>query len=216
MKTNFSRDANGGLTLIEALVVVACVVILMAMLLPGLSGSHKSQAGICMGRVREVEIGFLMYAGDNHGKFAIQTSITNNGTMEFLERNQTFPHYQKLLKYLPQMSSFICPADKNRQPAANFDSLTDSNLSYFLNADISSNNPRSIMMGDRCLQANGEPVGHGTFIAQTNMHFTWTSEMHRGFGILGFADGHAELCRPTNLNAAFQRQGMATVRLAVP
>ncbi len=205
------------MTLIEVLAVVACAVILIAMLLPGLSGSHKSQAGICMNRVRNIAVGFLMYASDNQGKWTIQTSVTNGGTMEFLERNQTSPHYQKISNYVHDTTTFICPAEKNRRAAANYESLTDSNLSYFLNADISTKDAsKSIMLGDRSLQANGQPVGHGTFTVKTNMDVTWTGEMHRSFEILGFVDGHAELCHVTNLNSAFQRQGLAAFRLSVP
>jgi len=47
------------------------------------------------------------------------------------------------------------------------------------------------------------------------MNFTWTTEMHRGFGIMGFADGHAQIYRDTNLNSAFRVHDSA-MRLSVP
>jgi prepilin-type processing-associated H-X9-DG protein len=217
MKTNFSRDANGGLTLIEVLVVVACVVIVVAMLLPMRSHPDRSPIPGCMSNVRQIDLGLIMYADDNDGKFAIQTSTNNGGTREFLDGNQTFPHYQKLSKYILSMPVLVCPADENRHVANGYEHLTDANLSYFLNADVSTNNPsRSIMIGDRYFQANGTAVHHGTFTVKTNMELAWTFAMHRSRGILGFADGHAEVSRADNLNAIFQRQGLTSARLSVP
>src|SRR6185437_7729813 len=195
MKTIYSRDANGGMTLIEVLVVIACVAIVIAMLLPGFSGTHKSPMAPCMTHVRQIGIVSIMYAADNNGKFAIQISVTNGGTREFLERGQTFPHFQKLSKYLLDLPMLICPADKTRHAAQSYANLADTNLSYFLNADVSTNDPsKSIMAGDRQLQANGEAIGHGTVALQTNMDLSWIPAMHHGSGILGFADGHVQIC----------------------
>ena len=145
----------------------------------------------------------------------MQTSITNGGTMEFTARDQTFPHFQKLAGFGVNPSMFICPDDKKRRVAGSFAQLADTNLSYFINTDVKSNST-SIMTGDRHLKANGQPVGHGMFTALTNMDLSWTTELHRGIGILGFADGHAQISRATNLNTFFQNQGSAAARLSVP
>jgi hypothetical protein len=109
----------------------------------------------------------------------------------------------------------VCPEDKKRHAAENFANLTDANLSYFLNADVSKSNA-SIVTGDRHLQADGKPVGHGIFTVDTGMNLSWTSEMLRGNGILGFSDGHSEFSRATNLNNFFKNQGQARARLSVP
>ena len=198
--------------------VVAVVVIFVAMLLPAFGGSHKSPSAPCMSHVRQIDLAFQMYADDNNGKFAIQTSVTNHGTMEFLERNQTFPHFQKLSGYIFYFPTFVCPADTSRHAAESYANLTDTNLSYFLSADVSTNNPAtSILIGDRNLEANGVPVGHGTFTLNTNMNLVWNSSaMHRRVGVLGFADGHAEIRHSADLKATVQRQGLATMRLSVP
>lgn len=215
MKTRATRKANRALTLIEVLAVVTIVVVLIALLLPALGGSHRSSGPPCSFNVSQISGGFIMYAWDNNAEFPMRTSATNGGTMEFTARNQTFPHYQKLAGYGLDPSTFICPDDKKRQPAKDFLHLTDSNLSYFLNADATTNNA-SIITGDRHLKVNDKPVGHGMFTVQTNMDLSWTSEMHRGVGILGFADGHAQIVRATNLNTRFQNQGMTPIRLSIP
>jgi prepilin-type processing-associated H-X9-DG protein len=48
------------------------------------------------------------------------------------------------------------------------------------------------------------------------MDMSWSQELHQGRGSLGFADGHAESPPKTNLNFVLQRQGLASLRLAVP
>lgn len=177
--------------MIEVLVVLAVVVILIAMVLPMRRTPKRPSRSFCMNNLRITGIDLMVYAEDNHGKFPIQVSITNGGTMEYLDRNQTFPHYQKLTADTNLLRFLVCPADKTRKAAASFTTLADTNISYCLNADVSSNNPvQSIMIGDRYLQVNGQPVPHGTLVLNTNMDVAWTPEFHQGGGVLGFADGH--------------------------
>jgi prepilin-type N-terminal cleavage/methylation domain-containing protein/prepilin-type processing-associated H-X9-DG protein len=217
MKTLSPQEANAAMTLIEVLAVLAILAVLIALFLPMRSVPDGSIHVGCMNNLRQIGLSSLIYAGDNHDKFPIRFSMTNGGTMEYLDRNQTFPHYQKFLGNMPTSSFLVCPADKTRIAATNFTTLTDTNISYFLSADVSTNNPtQSILSGDRHLQMDGQPVHHGTLTLPANMNVAWTPELHMGRGGLGFADGHVEFCRATNLNALFKRQGLATTRLSVP
>ena len=217
MKMLSPPRANRALTLLEVLLVLLVITVAAAMLLPATTHGHRTPLISCLNNVKQIDLGFLLYAQGNDGRVPIQTSTTNGGTMEFLERNQTFPHYQKLSQYILYTRVFVCPSDLNRQAATDYANLSDTNLSYFLNADVSTNNPAtSIVAGDRNLQADGQPVRHGTFTLRTNMNLAWTSDLHRTTGVLGFADGHADMCRATSLNPLLQQQGLAAVRLSVP
>jgi len=217
MKMHFSENAKRGLTLIEALVVIACVAILIAMILPSMGGSSRPTGPRCMNNQKQVAIGFLIYAEDNHGKLPFSIPVSSGGTRDYLDRNQTFPHYQKLT-YDTNLSRFlVCPADKQRKPTASLQTLTDANISYFLNADISTNNPaQSILSGDRDLQADGKPAHHGTLLLNTNMDIAWTPELHAGRGLVGFVDGHVEFSQSSHLNFLIVRQGLSAFHLSVP
>jgi len=219
MKRLPKRAMNRALTVLEVLVVIAVIAMVAAMVLPMRYVPDKTPSTACLSHLKQIDLGFLLYAEDNAGKFPMQVSITNGGTMEFLNRNhnQTFPHYKKIFQYFRYTEVLRCPADKSRRTAATYQALTDTNLSYFLNADVSTNHPaESILVGDRNLQANGQPVSAGLFTLTTNLDMSWTRELHHDFGCLGFADGHAESSKKTNLNSLVRRQNVASSRLSIP
>lgn len=57
-----------GFTLIELLVVIAIIAILMAIVMPALHTAKKvATSAVCLGNVRSLAIGWVMYADDNDG-----------------------------------------------------------------------------------------------------------------------------------------------------
>jgi prepilin-type processing-associated H-X9-DG protein len=217
MKTLSAKAKTSGLTLVELLAVICVIAILTAMLLPAHTGPKHAPQIVCMNNLKQIDIGFIIYADDNGGKFPMQVSVTNGGTMEFIYSDHTFPHFQKLSKILPNLNDFVCPLDKARHAATNYEALNDLNISYFLNVDASTNNPsHSILAGDRFLQANGQQVKPGLFILTTNLNMSWNPDLHGGGGNVAFADGHAEFNNRGALNSIVQQQPLATNRLSVP
>ena len=218
MKKLSKREARAGLTLIEVIVMLAICFVVIAMVMPAMRPVKHSRMVECMSHLKQIDVGFLLYADDNKGKLPVQEIVSDGGTAELVQSNSTGAPYRKLATYFQRSDILICPTEKYRRAVTNFNDLTDTNLSYFLNADAAlSNNPAaSILAGDRNLQVNGRPLSPGLFVLTTNLDMNWTRELHLFGGNLAFADGHVQFCRTNTLNALVQGQSVGTNRLLVP
>lgn len=90
-----------GFTLIELLVVMSIIALLISILLPCL-GAAKEQAKrvVCQGQLRQIGIGYHMYADDNDGSFPYAMKACDIYMIEFGR------------KYLDNSSVFLCPDDE--------------------------------------------------------------------------------------------------------
>ena len=66
-ETDIQRNHRSAFTLIELLVVVAIIAAMVALLLPALQMARgKARQAVCLSNVRQIFLGVMMYAGDNH------------------------------------------------------------------------------------------------------------------------------------------------------
>jgi prepilin-type processing-associated H-X9-DG protein len=218
MKILPGKRRVSGFTLFEVLVIMAILAILAALLLPSIQGSGPSRRIMCVNNLRQIGIVYIMWADDHGGKFPVQIPSAEKGSMEMISSGYACLQFRPLLPYMPHnMRVFVCPADKTKFAATNFNSLREENVSYFANVDATTNNPaNTILAGDRNLSANGQSVNPGLFVMTTNFDMSWTHEIHALGGNLVFADGHVEWVNTTQLNSVVQRQLLATNRLIVP
>lgn len=225
MKAITCRVGNQGITLIELLVVVAVIAILISMIgIPTPSDYSRARRIECVNNLKQVGIGFRIWAGDNGG-MPMKISMTNGGTREFVGTLETFRHFQIMSNELNTPKILYCPTELNsgRVRADRFvpeRSMDDhilfqgnTNLSYFVGLDATNGaNPAMFLSGDRNI-SNGTTIRNGWLELSTNQTARWTGELHRQVGNVLLIDGSVQAFSGSALQEASTH---SQERLAMP
>lgn len=209
-----------GFTLLELLVVIAIIGILAALLLPAVNTTKlRAKRITCVNQLKQVGLGFQMFAHEHDGKLPMQVSTREGGTEELISpTNQesadftsAYRHLQTLSNELVTPKILVCAMD-SRLAAGNFPSLKNTNVSYFVNVRAESGKSSSILAGDRNLTSDGG--GQSVLRLDANHYLRWTAELHRFKGNLLYADGHVEeFNRPALMVTAGSGEAVSDIAL---
>jgi prepilin-type N-terminal cleavage/methylation domain-containing protein/prepilin-type processing-associated H-X9-DG protein len=103
---------NGAFTLIELLVVIAIIAILAALLLPSLQSAKSESMGIkCMSNMRQMALGWRMYAQDNREfiVLASQSGTANDPLNKYAWTQQTEDFTDSAYNYDPTVDITVGP-----------------------------------------------------------------------------------------------------------
>lgn len=205
-----------GFTVIELLVIIACIAVLAGLVFPGMGRARaKSKRIGCVGNLKQMGLAFRIFAVDNADRFPMQVLTNRDGTLAFSKPGQMFKYFQVMSNELSTPVILNCHSD-TRKRATNWFTLTDSNISYFIGCDTTETLPQALLAGDRNLEANGRPVPPGLFLLTTNLTMGWTRAMHDRSGNIALGDGSVQQSTASRLNEQIAGQGVATNRLLVP
>jgi prepilin-type processing-associated H-X9-DG protein len=192
------RNPTKAFTVLELLITIAVLMLVAAILLPALTPAHTCQRINCTNNLKQVELSFRTWALDNQDQLPMQVAVTNGGARELIAQGMVFPIFQVMSNELSTPKILICPQDAKRNPAANFASLTDKQVSYFVCQNPSEAGNPGLLSGDRNLTNALVPGIHAVAFT-TNLSLGWSKEMHSRQGNVAFTDGRVEQFR----NGAF-------------
>jgi hypothetical protein len=202
----------------ELVVVIGVVFLLVVVTWPYLINQRRytpSDRESCVLNLKQIGTAYFIWAADHNANFPGLESVTNGGWREFLTSANQGPlcwtNYAIMSNELGQSARLvICPSDE-RQRATNFSSdFSNTNLSYFVGVSANSNQPQSLLAGDRNLGNGNQPDsgygfspenGQGNDIGiQTNSKNSpvcWSLKMHSqgksaGVGNILLGDGSVQ------------------------
>jgi prepilin-type N-terminal cleavage/methylation domain-containing protein/prepilin-type processing-associated H-X9-DG protein len=219
MKPNCSNQRCRAFTLVELLIVIFLLAMLAAIILPeSHGGSVKAKRIFCVNNLRQIGLAYRIWANDNGGKYPMDVSATNGGTMNLVtDEKNAWLNYLVISNELTTPKLLYCPADTNGFVATTFSSGFDNrNVSYFVGLNADTNHTQAFLAGDDNFEIGGVPVKSGLLEISSNMPIAWSAARHKFGGNIGLADGSVQSVDNIGLPQLLDQSGLATNRLAIP
>jgi len=223
MKTK-RRQINVAFTLIELLVVIAIIAILAGLLLPALAiAKAKAKRTQDVNNLKQVATGLRMWSNDNDAKFPWQVLVSAGGTKD---DGVTFPewvdHFRAISNDLPTPRVLVCPEDKARIPADDWNFMTGiENVSYFAGITAEETKPLTLLSGDSNILGGGgglEPFWNS--FAGSSIDIEWDGTLHGRSGHIALSDGSVQFYSTAelrdHLTAALASGGITNIVISKP
>ncbi|MDB6053897.1 MAG: prepilin-type N-terminal cleavage/methylation domain [Verrucomicrobiales bacterium] len=189
-----------GFTLLELLMVIAIIAILAGLLLPSFTRAKaRGQRITCLSNLREIGIGFQMFANDHNHQYPPLVPQRDGGTYEVAATSDALAHFLSISNEIVTPKVLACPSD-SRIAAQNWKSINKTNVSYAVFLDASPNVSATPLCADRNISMGG--TGSDVLAVDNPALAYWTSELHSHAGNILFGDAHVEQADDKHLRLA--------------
>lgn len=152
---------------------IIATLVIAGMLLPALTQAKgKAQRIVCANNMKQIGLAFRIYATDHADRFPFNVPSTEGGTMELsatgadgFDRDAA-RIFQVLSNELGNPSILVCPADRSKQPAKDFQNLLAANVSYQVRSgtNVNETNPSEVLA--RCPIHGNAVMGDGSVMSE--------------------------------------------------
>lgn len=200
------RGRLRALAWLDVLAVVVLIVVLVVVILPSLARPrhrHGHQRIKCVNNLKNLGLGFRIFATDNDGSFPWDVAVEKGGSREEVpDENRIWRHFQVISNELSTPRLLQCPGDARlvardvwspppqvpgKPPLAAFGH--NDHVSYFLAVGTTEEEPDRVLGGDRNLMRNGVPVQGRIQPAVSDVMSFTSPGHHEGAGNLLLSDG---------------------------
>lgn len=201
-------------TMVELLVLIAVIAILAFLVLSALAAAKRQAMAIqCASNLKQVGLAFRVWEGENRDLYPMSFYTNSAGAPLYTNSNNMFRYFQVMSNELGSPHVLICPADKKRNPAANFNGdFNSSHISYFVALGADETYPQLWLTGDSNLTNGTQPI-NGLLEVTSQTPVGWTRKRHIIVGNIGMADGSVQQYSGAALTEASKN---ATNRLLMP
>jgi prepilin-type processing-associated H-X9-DG protein len=210
-------------TKLDMMIVVGTLVMLAVLLVYLRPRAVRPRAARinCVSQLKQVGLGFTMWANDHGDRFPWAVPMAEGGTKEFAHLSNATLHYAVASNELISPKILTCTGDKKRIRTHSWTAPLHKSLSYF--ASLSTIEPHTVALlaGDRHVSTNSSTMA-GLLTVEDTKPLRWTKELHegRGEGNVCFADGSVRQLSTSDLRKSFDAALEAftnqPVRLVIP